>query len=73
MSSQSEFSQLFRALKAPAAARAFPGLSDRAREESLSPDVPSAFSPRPANHAICTGLAIVWPLGTANLSSAAAG
>jgi len=36
MSSQAELSHLFRALKAPAAARAFPGLADRAREESWS-------------------------------------
>jgi DNA replication protein DnaC len=32
----SELAHLFRALKAPAAARAFPALADRAREESWS-------------------------------------
>lgn len=31
-----ELAHLFRALKAPAAARALPGLADRAREESWS-------------------------------------
>jgi hypothetical protein len=36
MSSQAELTHLFRALKAPAAARAFPVLADRAREESWS-------------------------------------
>ena len=36
MSSQAELNHLFRALKAPAAARAFSGLADRAREESWS-------------------------------------
>jgi len=36
MSSQAELTHLFRALKAPAAARAFPTLADRAREESWS-------------------------------------
>ena len=36
MSSQAELTHLFRALKAPAAARAFPALADRAREESWS-------------------------------------
>ena len=34
MSSASELAHLFRVLKAPAAARALPGLADRAREES---------------------------------------
>ena len=34
MSSQAELAHLFRALKAPAAARALPGVADRAREES---------------------------------------
>ena len=32
----SELAHLFRALKAPAAARAFPALADQAREESWS-------------------------------------
>jgi len=32
----SELAHLFRALKAPAAARALPALADRAREESWS-------------------------------------
>ncbi len=36
MSSQAELTHLFRALKPPAAARAFPTLADRAREESWS-------------------------------------
>jgi len=36
MSRQAELTHLFRALKAPAAARAFPALADRAREESWS-------------------------------------
>jgi DNA replication protein DnaC len=36
MSSQAELTHLFRALKAPAAARALPGLADRAREEAWS-------------------------------------
>jgi DNA replication protein DnaC len=36
MSEQAELTHLFRALKAPAAARAFPALADRAREESWS-------------------------------------
>jgi DNA replication protein DnaC len=36
MSSQAELTHLFRALKAPAAARAFSTLADRAREESWS-------------------------------------
>jgi DNA replication protein DnaC len=36
MSSQAELTHLFRALKAPAAARAFPALAERAREESWS-------------------------------------
>jgi DNA replication protein DnaC len=36
MSNQAELTHLFRALKAPAAARAFPTLADRAREESWS-------------------------------------
>ena len=36
MSSQAELTHLFRALKAPAAARAFPVLAERAREESWS-------------------------------------
>jgi DNA replication protein DnaC len=36
MSDQAELTHLFRALKAPAAARAFPALADRAREESWS-------------------------------------
>jgi DNA replication protein DnaC len=36
MSSQAELTHLFRALKAPAAARAFPTLAERAREESWS-------------------------------------
>jgi DNA replication protein DnaC len=34
--SSSELAHLFRALKAPAAARALPGLADRAREQSWS-------------------------------------
>jgi DNA replication protein DnaC len=36
MSGQAELTHLFRALKAPAAARAFPALAQRAREESWS-------------------------------------
>ncbi len=36
MSKQAELAHLFRALKAPAAARALPALADRAREESWS-------------------------------------
>ncbi len=36
MSKTSELAHLFRALKAPAAARSFPALADRAREESWS-------------------------------------
>ena len=36
MSGQAELTHLFRALKAPAAARAFPVLAQRAREESWS-------------------------------------
>src|SRR6201985_3561681 len=36
MSKQAELAHLFRALKAPAAARALPVLADRAREESWS-------------------------------------
>ena len=36
MSGQSELAHLFRALKAPAAARALPKLADRAREEGWS-------------------------------------
>jgi hypothetical protein len=35
-SATSELAHLFRALKAPAAARAFPALAERAREESWS-------------------------------------
>jgi hypothetical protein len=36
MSQHAELTHLFRALKAPAAARAFPALADRAREEAWS-------------------------------------
>src|ERR1700728_203192 len=36
MTKHAELAHLFRALKAPAAARAFPALADRAREESWS-------------------------------------
>ena len=36
MTKHAELAHLFRALKAPAAARALPGLADRAREESWS-------------------------------------
>jgi DNA replication protein DnaC len=36
MTKQAELAHLFRALKAPAAARALPALADRAREESWS-------------------------------------
>ncbi|MEA2199180.1 MAG: hypothetical protein QOJ25_3231 [Solirubrobacteraceae bacterium] len=36
MSSDAELAHLFRALKAPAAARALPALADRAREEGWS-------------------------------------
>ncbi len=36
MTKQAELAHLFRALKAPAAARALPVLADRAREESWS-------------------------------------
>ncbi len=36
MSKTAELAHLFRALKAPAAARSFPALADRAREESWS-------------------------------------
>jgi hypothetical protein len=36
MSTTSELSHIFRAMKAPAAARAMPKLAERAREESWS-------------------------------------